>query len=249
MESNMVRDRFPQLFAGLALVSASLIISSFMWSGAIRNIKRADDTLLVTGSAKRPIKADYMVWRVSISSQQPTTQAAYAQLKTWTDRVQAYLKAANVPDSAITINALETSSVPEVLASGKETGKTLAYKLNQRLEIRSNEVDRYSKLSRQITDLINEGIPLTSEPPEYLYNELSKLRIEMIAEATKDAKARAEAIARSTGNRVGGVRGADTGVFQITPRNSTAVSNGGSYDTTSIEKDITGVVSVKFGID
>jgi uncharacterized protein len=248
METNVLRDRFPQLFAGLALIAGSLVVSSFMWSGAIRNIKRADDTMVVTGSAKRPIKADYMVWKVSTSSQQPTTQAAYKELKIWTDRVQAYLKENKVPDTAITLSALETVAIPEV-SNGKETGKNIAYKLTQRLEIRSNEVDRYSKLSRQITDLINEGIPLTSEPPEYLYNELGKLRIEMIAEATKDAKARAEAIARSTGNRVGGVRGADTGVFQITPRNSTAVSNGGSYDTTSIEKDITGVVSVKFGIE
>lgn len=248
METNVLRDRFPQLFAGLALLSASLIVSSFMWAGAIRNIKRVDDTLVVIGSAKRPIRADYMVWRVTISSQQPTTQAAYKELKTWTERVQAYLKAANVPETAITLNALETTPVPEVVA-GRETGKNIAYKLTQRLEIRSSEVDRYSKLSRQITDLINEGITLTSEPPEYLYNELGKLRIEMIAEATKDAKARAEAIAGSTGNRVGGVRGADTEAFQITPRNSTAVSNGGSYDTTSIEKDITGVVSVKFGIE
>ena len=45
------------------------------------------------------------------------------------------------------------------------------------------------------------------------------------------------------------MRGADTGVFQIAPRNSTAVSNGGRYDTTSIDKDITAVVSVKFGIE
>jgi uncharacterized protein len=248
MESIGLRDRFPQLFAGLALLSASLIVSSFLWAGAIRNIKRVDDALLITGSAKRPIKADYIVWRVSISSQQPTAQLAYQQLKGWTDRVQRYLKEAKIPDAEVSLNSLETTSIPEV-NNGRETGKTLAYKLTQKLEIRSTQVDRYSKLSQQINDLINEGISLTSEPPEYLYNELSKLRIEMVAEATKDAKARAESIAKSTGNRVGGVRSADTGVFQITPRNSTAVSNGGSYDTTSIEKDITAVVSVKFGID
>jgi uncharacterized protein len=248
METVTRREHFPQLLAGLALISAAMIVSSLMWAGAIRNIKRVDDALVVTGSAKRPIRSDYIVWRISISSQQPTTQAAYQQLKGWTNRVQGYLKEAKVPDSAVSLNALETTSVPEI-SNGRETGKTLAYRLNQRLEIRSSEVDRYAKLSQQITELINEGIPLTSEPPEYLYNELSKLRIEMVGEATKDAKARAEAIAKSTGNRVGGVRGADTGVFQITPRNSTAVSNNGSYDTSSIEKDITAVVSVKFGID
>ncbi len=248
METSVRRNAFPQLFAGLTLLSASLIISSFMWAGAIRNIKRVDDALVVTGSAKRPIRSDYIVWRISISSQQPTTQAAYQQLKGWEARIKSYLKQAKVPESEVSLTSLETTAIPEVV-NGKDTGKTLAYRLSQRLEIRSSEVDRYAKLSQSINELINEGIPLTSEPPEYLYNELSKLRIEMIAEATKDAKARAEAITRSTGNRVGGVRGADTGVFQIAPRNSTAVSNGGSYDTSSIEKDITAVVSVKFGIE
>ena len=248
METATVRHRFPQLFAGLTLLSIALIVSSSLWASAVRNIKRADDALVVTGSAKRSIKSDYIVWRVAIASQQPTAQAAYQQLQSWKDRIQKYLADAKVPESAIALNSLETTAIPEVI-NGRDTGKTLAYRLSQRLEIKSSEVDRYAKLSQQITELINEGIPLTSEPPEYLYNELGKLRIEMVAEATKDAKARAEAIAKSTGNRVGGVRSADTGVFQLTPRNSTAVSNGGSYDTTSIEKDLTAVVSVKFGID
>jgi uncharacterized protein len=248
METVTLRDRFPQLFAGLTLLSIALIVSSSLWAGAVRNIKRSDDALTIIGAAKRSIKSDYIVWRVSLSSQQPTAQAAYQELTAWKTRVSAYLKAANVPESAISVASLETIAVPEVI-NGRETGKTLAYKLSQRLEIQSSEVDRYAKLSQQITELINEGIPLTSEPPQYLYNELSKLRIEMVAEATRDARARAEAIAKSTGNRVGGVRSADTGVFQLTARNSTDVSNGGSYDTTSIEKDLTAVVTVKFGIE
>ncbi len=248
MATTESRYRFPELLAGLSLLSLSLIVSSFLWAGAIRNIKRVDDGLQITGSAKRPIKSDYIVWKVSLSSQQPTTQAAYQELKARIDRVQRYLKDAKVPAAEISLDSLETVAIPELI-NGKETGKTLAYKLSQKLQIRSNQVDRYAKLSQQITELITEGIPLTSEPPEYLYNELSKIRIEMVAEATKDAKARAESIAKSTGNRVGGVRSADTGVFQITPRYSTAVSNEGRYDTSSIDKDITAVVSVKFGID
>jgi uncharacterized protein len=248
MESIGARDRFPQLFAGLTLLSASLIVSSFLWAGAIRNMKRVDDALVITGSAKRPIKSDYIIWRVALTSQQPTSQAAYQQLTGWIDRVQGYLKAANVPAAEISLNSLETVPIPEII-NGRETGKTLAYKLTQKLEIRSTQVDRYAKLSQQINSLITEGIAITSEPPEYLYNKLSELRIEMVAEATKDAKARAESIANSTGNRVGRVRSADTGVFQITPRYSTAVSGEGRYDTSSIDKDITAVVSVKFGID
>jgi hypothetical protein len=88
-----------------------------------------------------------------------------------------------------------------------------------------------------------------SQPPQYLYTQLSQLRVEMVAEATKDAQARAEAIAKSTGNTVGSIRSAKTGVFQITSRNSTDVSDYGIYDTSSLEKDITAVVSVQFGME
>jgi uncharacterized protein len=248
MQDTSSSRNFPQLFAGLTALAIALVASSYISAGAIRNLRRPNDALSVTGSAKRPIRADYVIWRMSISSQQPTPQTAYQELKTRTERVQKYLKEQQVPENVITLNSIDTSTIPEVI-NGRETGKTLAYKLNQRFEIRSNDIDRIAKLSQQSTELINEGIPLVSETPEYLYTQLAKLRVEMVAEATKDAKARAEAIAGSTGNRVGAVQSAQTGVFQITSRNSTEVSNSGIYDTSSIEKDITAVVSVKFAMD
>lgn len=249
MQTSSLPNRFPQLFAGLTVLSIALVVSSWMGATAIRNVKQSDDALVVTGSAKRPIRSDYIVWRVSISSQQPTAQAAYQELKRQTEQVQRYLKQQQVPDDAITLSAIENYPIPEVSSNGRETGRTLAYRLNQRLEIRSSEVDRITKLSQAASELINEGVSLVSEPPQYLYTQLSKVRIEMVAEATQDAKARAEAIARSTGDQVGAVRSAETGVFQITSRNSTDVSDSGIYDTSSIEKDITAVVSVKFGMN
>ena len=249
MQDLSSRDRFPQLFAGLAALSLALVVSSFVGANAIRNFRQANDALIVTGSAKRPIRADYVVWQVSVSSQQPTTQAAYRELKSQAERLQSYLKEQQVPDSAITLNAIETRAIPAVDFNGRETGKTLAYNLSQRFEVRSSEVDRITQLSQKATDLINDGVSLVSEPPQYLYTQLSKVRVEMVAEATKDAKARAEAIAQSTGSRVGAVRSAETGVFQITSRNSTDVSDSGLYDTSSIDKDITAVVSVKFGME
>lgn len=248
MQNSPSIRRFPQLFAGLVALSLALVLSSFLGAKAIRDVKQASDVLVVTGSAKRPIRSDYLVWRLSLSSQQATTQGAYRDLVRQTERVRAYLKEKQVPDESITLSAIETVPIPEVTANGGDTGRILAYRLSQRFEIRSNEVERYTDLSQRSTELINEGISLVSEPPQYSYTQLSKLRVEMVAEATKDAKARADAIARSTGSQVGTVRSAQTGVFQITPRNSTEVSDSGIYDTSSLDKDITAVVSVTFGI-
>lgn len=248
MTPNQLFQRFPQVFGGLVALSLAMVISTAIGAHTVQSVKRAGDALSVTGSAKRPIRSDYVVLRLSLSSQQPTAQEAYQDLQRQTERLQAYLRDKAVPEEAITLSAIETVPIPEVTESGRETGQTLAYRLTQRFAIRSDDVDRYSTLSQQSTELINEGLNLVVEPPEYLYTKLSQLRIEMVAAATKDAKARAEAIAKSTNSQVGPVRNAQTGVFQITARNSTDVSDSGIYDTSSIEKDITAVVSVTFSM-
>jgi hypothetical protein len=246
---NPIVERFPQLFGGLLSLSLALVVGAYLGSSAIRTLSWGKDALTVIGSAKRPIRSDYIIWRSSVTSQQSTLQQAYQEIKRHTERVQAYLKSKNVPADAITLNAIDTQPVPEVNANGVQTGRTQAYRLTQRFEIRSNDVDGIGAISRSSTELINEGIPFTSEAPEYLYTQLSQLRVEMIAEAAKDAKARAEAITRQTGGRIGVVRNAETDVFQITSRNSTEVSNSGSYNTSSLEKDITAVVSITFAME
>ena len=249
MRTSSIQEHFPQLFAGLAVLSFSLIVSSFVFSKSIREFKQANDVLVVTGSAKRPIKSDYIILRFSLSSQEATAKAAYQNLKNQTERVQAYLQQQGVSDDALTLSAVQTYAIPEISVHGRDTGEVLAYRLSQNIEIRSHEVEKYTGLSQQANELINEGINLVSQPPEYLYTKLSQLRIEMTAEASKDAKVRAEAIAKSTGNKVGAIRSARTGVFQITSRNSTDVSDYGIYDTSSLEKDITAVVSVQFAME
>ena len=44
------------------------------------------------------------------------------------------------------------------------------------------------------------------------------------------------------------MRNVSLGVYQITPRNSTDVSNEGISDTSSRDKDVTAVVSVTFAV-
>jgi len=248
MKEYLSEKPFPQLLAGLTALSISLIVSSAIATSGLKEIKRADDVLVVTGSAKRPITSDYVIWRLSVSSQQPDPKSAYEDLMRQTERLQGYLSTQGVPDEAITISAVESYNIPEVDVNGRETGKIAAYRLTQRFEIRSEDVNKYTELSRTVSELLEEGVNLYSEPPQYLYTQLDKLRVEMVAEATKDAKARAEAIAQSTDTEVGSVRAARTGVFQITSRNSTDVSDYGIYDTSSLEKDITAVVSITFSI-
>jgi hypothetical protein len=243
MEKN---PTFPQLFWGMTILGVGLVISSIIAGYSLSRL-RPSDTLTVIGSAKRDIRSDYVVWNSSVSSQQATLPEAYQQLKKYSDRVVAYLKAQGVPDNALTIGPITTETIFET-NNGFSTGRVQGYRLSQSFSVSSPEVDRIAQLARTSSELISEGIPFNSEAPQFIYTKLSEKRIEMIKEATEDAKRRAEAIVSVTGNRVGVVRKAETDVFQITRRFSTDVSSGGIYDTTTIDKDITAVVSITFTV-
>ena len=131
---------------------------------------------------------------------------------------------------------------------GMDTNTVESYKLSREIQVISKEVEKVADISREATELIPLGVELTSRSPEYFYTRLGDLKIEMMREAAKDAKKRAEEIASASGNKISLIRSAKMGVFQITPANSYAFSDWGSNDTTSYEKKVTAVVKADFAI-
>jgi len=242
-------DRFPQLFWGLVAVSVALVGAAIIGGNALRDVKRANDVITVTGSARRPIRSDFIIWHGSVTIQNPSLEHAYGELKRDADRVRSYFAEHGVPDSAIIVHPVDVSTIQQFEKDAGPTGRIAGYRLMQSFEIRSSDVDGITRLSQQIGDLIANGVPLTSPPPEYHFTRLSELRVQMLAEATKDARARARVLAENAGGRIGPVRSADMGVFQITPRYSTEVSGYGMNDITSRDKDITAVVHVTFAVE
>ncbi len=92
--------------------------------------------------------------------------------------------------------------------------------------MRSKDVTRVEKASREVTQLLEEGVSITSAAPEYFYTRLGELKVEMLAAAGKDARARADNILKSTGGaKVGRLLGADMGIININPANSTETSD------------------------
>ena len=242
-------ERFPQLFWGMIALAAGLVVASALTAGAVKNIRRADDVIEVTGSARRPIRSDVAVWRLSVTAQGTTLQEASAAVDGPAQRVLTFMRQNAVPDSVLTMGALVPEPVYRILENGASTGEVIAYRATQHFEVRSTDVNGIKALDRRADALIREGVPLASASPEYLYTKLAEVRTQMLADATEDARRRAEAIAKSVGSEIGAVRSARMGVFQITPRNSTEVSDYGINDTSSLEKDITAVVRVSFAVD
>lgn len=241
--------------AGLAL-AMSLVLSSVIGAWAFVHVKNSNQTIIVTGSARKRIRSDLVIWRVAVTGNAAQLSDAYQQVSRNVPKVRDYLVAKGVPENQIVISSIFSRTMREKTqgyaaedAKDVGTGRIVGYSLRQEVQVRSNDVDKVTAVSRGVTELMNQGILLESAPPEYIYTKLGDLKVQMLAEAAADAKQRAQQIASSTGNGIGALRGAEMGVIQVTPADSYEVSGEGVNDTTSLDKDITAVVHMTFGID
>jgi hypothetical protein len=76
--------------------------------------------------------------------------------------------------------------------------------------------------------------------------DLPELRVSLLGEALKDARARATEIAKSANTKVGALKSAASGVVQVSAPNSIDVSDYGNYDTSSMDKDVMVTVRATF---
>jgi hypothetical protein len=233
---------------GTAL-ALGLIISSLILGWSYTGAKKGDDAITVTGSAKKRIKSDLVVWSAGVSAEGAALTESYKKLSDITPRVKEYLLGKGIPENQMTISSITTTPRKGHDSDGNETTEIIGYSLSQQIEVRSNDVAKIEQIAREATELINQGILIESTAPRYYYTQIGDLKIEMLGEAAKDAKERAERIAQSTGNSIGSVRSAKMGVLQVTAADSTDVSDYGVYDTSTIEKDMTAVVNVSFAVD
>ncbi|MDD2483825.1 MAG: SIMPL domain-containing protein, partial [Eubacteriales bacterium] len=207
------------------IIVVGLIASSIILASSIVKIKGGDNRIIVTGSAKQQITSDLIVWTGSFNAKSPNLQEAYAQLDADKKVVLAYLVKQGVPKDKIVFSSINTYTNYIILPNGQYTSEIDYYDLNQTVTISSEEIDKITEISRNVTELINEGIQFQSNSPQYLYTKIADLKVTMLAEATKDAKKRAEMISENAGSSLGELKYADMGVIQISPLYSNEVSD------------------------
>jgi uncharacterized protein len=230
-----------------AILALGLILSVALFSWTWKDAKNADQTITVTGSAKKDIVSDIGILRGSIAIEAPTAEAAYHALVTQKPLLLEYLQSQGFPEEQVTFFTVSNNPVYDYNQDGQQV-RIRAFACSQRMEVESKDVIKIRKMSLDIASLIEKGVYFHVEPPEYYYTKLAGVKVQIQSEAAQDAKVRAEKIVAATGSSLGPLRNARMGVLQITPKNSNQVSDYGVNDVSSIEKEITAVVNASFQI-
>jgi hypothetical protein len=233
----------------ITVIAASLIMALAVGGGLVKVgagfASRTDNGITVTGSAKTTATADNVVWTLNVALSSQLVADAVRKVGADVDAVSAYLTKGGIPADALTLGAV-SSYANEEWQNGNNTGRILSYRASRDITVRTKDVQLVYKLSQGIGSLLQNGVNVNNYGPQYYISTLSDLRPQLLEDAMKDAKTRAVAITKAVGGSVGAVQSVRSGVFQVTTPDSTMVSDGGAYDTSTIEKTVTATVSVTF---
>ena len=221
------------------------IIGASIFSYAFFSAKTNIDTLAVTGSTRSKVTSDQVKWTSSFTRNvsRDSLKDGYAQMKNDEKNVAQFFKDSGVKDEEITFLPVLTNEI-----WNNDANAPKQYTLSENVEVSSGDVQKIKTLSSNVQGLVNKGVFFTIVSVEYYYSQLPQARINLLPEAIKDAKARAGQIAEASGKKLGAIKSVDTGSVQVLAPNSVDISDTGSYDTTSIDKEIMVTVRPTFSL-
>jgi hypothetical protein len=228
----------------VVLISASLVVAALVFGIFFYNARSSDDTINVVGMATKQFDSDIVKWRITIGRNTGLNDLSKGYLLVQNDLqfLKKLFAEKGFQEKELTIQPINT--FPNYSREGEISG----YNLQQGVFVITSNISAVEDLALNPAALIDKGIILQNSNLEYFYSKLSDIKMELLAEATKDARKRAEEIARNSSAHLGSVTSLRVGVFQITEPFSTEVSDYGMYNTRTKQKDISVTVRASFKI-
>jgi len=228
------------------IIGVAILLSTIVGAFAFYKVRAFDDSLSVTGSAKQEIISDTVRWNASFTREVRLSNltSGYAQMAIDEKKVKDFLLSKGLMEEDITIAPISMDEIYDYNQNGQQTEKR--YNLRGQVTVNTAEVDKVTAAAKDNQALIGQGVIFSTGNIEYLYSKLPELRVTLLADAVKDAKARADKIAEASGKSVGQLKSASSGVVQVLPLNSVDVNDYGAYATGEIKKEVMVTVKAAF---
>lgn len=233
-----------------AILAIGLLLGALALAGPLRDFVQAHHAITVKGYSERHIDSDFALWSATVTTRGKMVNAAADQMEKDTRTVTDFLIAQGVPKEKIEISDLTTMALSKSNDGGESGIDELdGYKLERHFQVTSDNVESISKLTSVAPALLRNGVEISFNPTEYYCTKLADLKVLLLGDAVQDAARRANEIAGKSNRKIGSLRSANQGVFQITAIYQTETSAEGSLDTRSREKSIKAVVTAEFELD
>jgi hypothetical protein len=204
-------------------VAVGIAVGGLAVGSGVRNFRGADRFVTVKGIAEKEVKANLALWPLRITATSNSLPEAQGRIAADANTIRKFFESGGLPPGAIEVQGVEAT---DLLAQAYRQGPPPAsrYIVTQTLMVRSGDVDRVAALNQRIGEIVGTGVVISAEGgpqgPFYLFTQLNDIKPEMIADATKNARAAAEQFAKDSEASLGSIRQASQGLFQILPRDA-----------------------------
>jgi len=216
------------LAAGL-LVGGGLALAGWFVGQGFVEARQGDRLVAVKGLAEREVRADTALWPIRFVATGDELAPLRAEIARAETSVRDFLAGHGITEESVQVLALEVNDLrAEPYRSGPIESRFI---VAETLMVRSTEVAAVAEAASSLADLLADGVVIASNfgpagsQPSYLFTGLNDLKPAMIAEATANARAAAQQFADDSDSRLGPIRTASQGVFQILPRDQAAGIN------------------------
>lgn len=233
-----------------SIIAIAVIFIGYKLSSTWEKTHVSYNNIGVTGLGTQNFDSDLIVWSASFSRNAGTLSEANSLIKNDIDAVKSFLKKNGINENEIAFTSLKISRNYKQLFNneGNPTGSVFeGYNLFQEVIIESKNLHAVEESTKEIGDLIEQGIEFTANEPDYYYTKLADLKLELLKNATQDALKRAQTVAENANSKIGNLKEAEMGVFQITGQNTNEdYSWGGSFNTKAKHKTASITVKLSF---
>ena len=207
--------------AAAVMLAVGLAVSGWFVGHGFVQARKADRIVTVKGVAEQEAKADLALWALRFVATGNDLTEVQRKIARDSDTVRSFLTGNGFKPDEIENRDLQ---VVDRLAQQYQQGEIESrFIIAQTVALRTPDVDRVATAMAHLGELVAAGLVLSEDNqwtagPTYVFSGLNALKPAMIAEATRNARAGAEQFAADSGSRVGKIRQANQGVFQILPR-------------------------------
>ena len=246
------KNSLPLIIFGIIL-ALGLIAAAFVLGTQFKNLKQSG-TITVKGLAEAPYKANLAQIQMGVSAWGQDYAGALANGKNDFKALQQFVasKGFSISSQNVTPISVEPYNEDYVDEQGQTRTRQNGYKATQTLSISSQELNKITNMLAQVQNYRISHESVTFEKPQYLLNDLEKIKHDLIAKATDDANKRAEEFAKTGHAKVGVMRSASQGSFNILDAHNPDSDDsdyGGTYDKDGVDKLVRLVVTIDYAIE
>ncbi len=202
------------------LIATGITLLGVFIKGGFNSISSNQRVVTVRGLCEKEFEANKVTWPIVSKAVGNDLVTLYSQIETTNNAIVGFLKANGLTESEFTINAPGITDLQADSYGG--TPPPYRYKATTVVVVTSSQVKKINDLMKKQTQLMQKGIAIVAGDYNYQtlyeYTDLNKIKPEMIAEATKNAREAASKFAEDSHSKVGKIKSASQGQFSIEDR-------------------------------